>query len=67
MSLKQLLKKVTKEYKGFAFDRRPYSILHSWVVKCFANILLVDLTPEKYTGGSGKGGPELRHILQKHS
>ena len=32
----------------------------------FANMLLLDLTPEKYTGGSGKGGPEPRHVLQKH-
>lgn len=48
------------------FDRRPYSILHSRVVKCFANTFLLDLTPEKHMGGGGKGGLELKHILQKH-
>lgn len=28
------LKEVTCEQKGCAFNRRPYIILHSWVVKC---------------------------------
>lgn len=62
--LETALKKATKEYKGFAFDRRPYSTLHLWVVKCFANLLL-EHTPEKYTGGSGKGGPELKTHTSK--
>lgn len=40
--------------------------MHSRVVKRFANTFFLDLTPEKYMGASGKGGPELKCILQKH-
>jgi len=34
--------------------------------EAFANTLLLDLTPEKYTRGSGKG-EESQDVLRKHS
>lgn len=39
--------------------------LHPWVVKCFTNVLLLNLAPERCTCDAGEGGPELRQHASK--